>query len=66
MVLGVECRIAAGDARQDHVGAIPERDLPVLQLQHHRDDRRRLDDLLEAGGQWLAVKEKAVLPGART
>ena len=53
--------IATGDAGQNHVGTITEGDLTIIQLQHHGNDGRRLDDLPKSGGHRLAVKEKTVL-----
>src|SRR5262245_61815433 len=65
MIFTTECRIAAGDARQDYIGTIPESDLAVLQLQHHRDYGRRLDNLCKTWRKRFAVKDKTVLLGAR-
>jgi hypothetical protein len=48
MLLGSKQRIAAGDPGQDHVSAVAERDLPVIEQQHDRDRGSRLDDLREA------------------
>ena len=60
VVFRVESGVAPGDAREDHVGAIAERDLPVLQHEHHRNDRRRLDDFGEARRHRLAFVQAAV------
>src|SRR5262245_31146558 len=65
MIFTTERRIAAGDARYYHIGTIPECDLAVLQLQHHRDYGRRLDNLFKTWRKCFAVKDKTVLPGAR-
>jgi len=64
MLLGLKQRVATGDTSQDHVGAVAEGHLAIIEQQHHRDRRSRLDDLLEARAQRPAWISKAVGPGA--
>ena len=64
MLLRPKQRIAPGDAGQDHIDADTESHLTVIEPQHHRDRRSRLDDLREAGADGLARIGKAV--GLRT
>ena len=64
MVLGAEQGVAAGDTRQDHIHAVAERDLAVLEQQHDRDRLAGLDDARKAGADGLAGIGEAV--GLRT
>ena len=52
--LRLEDGIAAGRAGEDHVRAVAEGDLPVLQQQHNRHGRARLADGRETGRHRLA------------
>ena len=65
MLLGLKQRVAAGHPGQDHIDAVAEGHLAVVEQQHHRDRRSGLDDLLEARAQRLAGVGEAVGPGAR-
>lgn len=47
VLLRPEQRIAAGDPAEDHIDAVTEGHLPIVEQQHHRDRRSRLDDLRE-------------------
>src|SRR5262249_46823397 len=60
MLLAAKGRIATGNTRKDHVGAIAKGDLAVLELEHHRDDGRRLDDTLKAWSERLAVEQESI------
>jgi hypothetical protein len=65
MLLGLKQRVAAGDPGQDHIGAVAEGHLAVVEQQHDRNRRPRLDDLLEARAYRLAGVSKSVGPRAR-
>jgi len=65
MLLGLKQRIAPGHPGQDHVGAVAERDLAVVEQEHQGDRGSRLDDFLEARAQRCARVGKAVSPRAR-
>ena len=65
MLLGLKQRIAPRHPGEDHVGAVAERDLAVVEQEHHRDRGFRLDDFLEAGALRRARVGKAVSPRAR-
>ena len=60
MFVGVEHRIAAGDAGEDHVGAIADGHLTIVEDQHHRHDRARLHDRRHAGLHGGAAIDEAV------
>jgi len=64
VLLRLEQRISARDAGQDHIDAIAEGHLAVVEQQHHRDRRARLDDLLKARADRLVRIGKPVGPGA--
>jgi hypothetical protein len=65
VLLGPKQRIAAGNASQDHIDTIAEGHLAVVEQQHYRDCRARLDDFLEPRADRLAGIGKAVGPGTR-
>jgi len=63
VLLGPKQRIAAGHTGQDHVDAVAEGHLAVVEQRHHRDRRARLDNFREARAHGLAGIGKAVGPG---
>jgi hypothetical protein len=65
MIFGAEQRVAAGDARQDHVHAVAERDLAVLEQEHDRNRGAGLHDAREAGADGRAGISEAIGLGAR-
>ena len=54
---GLEHAVAPGCAGEDHIGAVAERDLPVLQDQHDRDGGAGLVDPLVTGQHRWAAKD---------
>src|SRR5215472_1162151 len=65
MLLRLKKRVAAGHTGQDHVGAIAESHLAVVEHQHRRDRGPRLHDLIKTRAQRLAGISKTVGPRTR-
>ncbi len=57
---GIKSRVAPGNSGENDVCAVAESYLAVFQHEHHRNDRRRLDDMRESRRHRFALVQAAI------